>query len=191
MPALGDRSAKQSGRLRLAYLARISPGKNLITALDMLEGLEGEIAFDVHGPIEDRRYWARCEERMRRLPRNVTVRYRGAVPFGAASEVLARYDALLLPTLGENFGHVIVEALAAGCPPIVSNRTPWRDLEARRVGWDLPLEEPERFRAALAACVRMGADEHREWSEEARRYAQEVTTDPSALEATRRLFTDA
>jgi glycosyltransferase involved in cell wall biosynthesis len=185
----GDaRAPKKRGRLRLAFLSRVAPKKNLLGALELLDGLEGDVSLDVHGPIEDRAYWARCEARIARLPTNVSVRYRGPVPYGSASDVLAGYDALLLPTLGENFGHAIFEALAAGCPVVVSDTTPWRDLEARHVGWDISLDAPDRFRAVLGRLAAMGAEEHRSCSHAARDYAVEVSTDPVPVEANRRLF---
>ena len=53
---------------------------------------------------------------------------------------LFEYHFFILPTLGENFGHVFIEALAAGCPLIISNRTPWLELEKKGIGWDIPLE---------------------------------------------------
>jgi glycosyltransferase involved in cell wall biosynthesis len=46
---------------------------------------------------------------------------------------------MVLPTYNENFGYVILEALLAGCPVILSDQPPWRDLEARQVGWTIPL----------------------------------------------------
>ena len=51
-----------------------------------------------------------------------------------------RTTCMILPTLGENFGHVIVEAWTAGCPVLVSDRTPWRQLASHGVGWDVALD---------------------------------------------------
>jgi glycosyltransferase involved in cell wall biosynthesis len=87
--------------------------------------------------------------------------------------MLAQYDFLLLPTLGENFGYVILEALAAGCPVLISDESPWRNLQAAGVGWDMPLSEPERWRAALRECVEMEPQRYREMSERARCFVHE------------------
>jgi glycosyltransferase involved in cell wall biosynthesis len=78
----------------------------------------------------------------------------------------------LLPSRGENFGHVIAEALAAGCPTVISDRTPWRALRESRAGWDLPLDDLAGFHRAIETLVQMDANEHREWSDGARRYLQ-------------------
>lgn len=36
------------------------------------------------------------------------------------------YDLFVFPTLGENFGHVVIESLSAGTPVFMSNTTPWK-----------------------------------------------------------------
>ena len=64
------------------------------------------------------------------LPSNVRVAYGGVVAPDEVTAVLRRHHLFFLPTHSENFGHVIVEALAAGRPALVSDRTPWTDLEA-------------------------------------------------------------
>jgi len=180
---------KEIGHLRIAFFSRVAKKKNLLGALELLDGVDGEILFDLLGPIEDTDYWARCQARIAHLPPNITVRHCGTIPFGEASATLANYHALLLPTLGENFGHAIVEAFAAGCPVVISDTTPWRRLEAKRVGWDIPLSEPDRFQRVLRRLVSMNHDEHRRLSDAARAYAAELAADPETLEANRRLFT--
>lgn len=42
---------------------------------------------------------------------------------------------LVLPSLSENFGGVVVDALSRGVPAIASKATPWAELEAARCGW--------------------------------------------------------
>jgi glycosyltransferase involved in cell wall biosynthesis len=62
---------------------------------------------------------------------------------------LAGYDLFLLPTRGENFGHAIFDALEVGLPVLLSDQTPWRDLERIGAGWSLPLANPDRFAATI------------------------------------------
>jgi glycosyltransferase involved in cell wall biosynthesis len=88
---------------------------------------------------------------------------------------------LFLPSLGENFGHVIVEALSAGCPILISDRTPWRGLAERGVGWDLPLEDPAGFRGVIDACCVEEFEERRRRAELASAWAASLAPDESDL----------
>lgn len=179
---------KGMGELRIVFVSRVSPMKNLAGALRMLKGIVGGVAFSIYGPAEDQEYWAECKGLVGGLPENVRVEYMGEVAHQEIGPVFAEHDLFLFPTLGENYGHVICESLAAGCPVLISDRTPWRGLEEAGVGWDLPLEAPERWTEVLQRCVDMGEEEHWAMSERARAYARRRLQDPEALEANRRLF---
>ena len=101
---------------------------------------------------------------------------------------MREHDLFFLPTLGENFGHVILEALYAGCPVLISDQTPWRDLEEKGIGWDLALSKPEMFQDVLQRCVDMNNEEYVKWSERAWEYGLQVTKDDKVVEKNRRLF---
>ena len=182
---------KKPNHLRVLFLSRISRMKNLDGALTLLQGVPGEIHFSIFGPIEDAAYWRQCEALMAVLPPNITVEYGGAVKPESVGEVMAQHDLLLLPTRGEAFGHVIVEAMAAGCPVLISDRTRWRGLDAAGVGWDLSLDDPDSFRDVLRRCVAMDSADWRDLSEGAKKYASRSLNDPEARERNRALFRDA
>jgi glycosyltransferase involved in cell wall biosynthesis len=186
-PAPASR-AKQRGSLNIVFLSRISPMKNLDYAIAALRGVRGDVRFSIYGPIEDPEYWAACRRLAERLPENVTVEYRGIVEPEAVPEVLARHHLFFLPSRGESFGHAISEALAAGCPVLISDRTPWRDLEVRHAGWDLPLAEPARFGAVVEQCVAWSAADLEPWSAGASKLGSEVAQDPTLGEAYRAIF---
>jgi glycosyltransferase involved in cell wall biosynthesis len=180
--------SKLRGYLRVAFVGRVSPMKNLKGALEMLQGVEGELDLRIFGPIEDHAYWSRCREVIRALPANVSVTYQGEMEHARVGPTLESHDLLFLPTLGENYGHVILESLLAGCPVLISDRTPWRRLREAGVGWDLSLDEPEAFRAALQSCVEMDAEEHSELSHSARRFAVQQVRACRSAEDHRYLF---
>lgn len=179
---------KRPGELRLVFLSRIAPKKNLLGAVEMLADVPGRVHLDIWGPLEDAAYWQRCRACIERLPRNVTAEHRGLVVPEHVGATLAQYDALLFPTHGENYGHVIVEALSAACPVVVSDRTPWRDLQRNGVGWDLPLERPAEFRRALATLAAMDEASHSKLRGAAARLGREAALNPAAVDASRRLF---
>ncbi|HYR09580.1 MAG TPA: glycosyltransferase [Longimicrobium sp.] len=185
------RAPKEAGVLRAVFLSRISPKKNLLGTLEILAGVSGPVRLDVFGPVEDAAYWAACERRAASLPTNVTVRYRGALAHEEVGAALREQDLFFLPTLGENYGHVVQEALLAGCPVLLSDTTPWRGLAERGVGWDLPLDDTAGFRAVLEACVRMGAREHAAMSARARRMGMDEARAAEALADNLAVFREA
>lgn len=139
------KTIKKPGALRIVLPARISPMKNTLAAIRMVAKLKGEIELDLWGPLENTEYWPVCQQQIQLCPPNVKVHYRGEVEHEKLHALLQGYDLMLLPTLGENFGHSIIEALSAGLPVIISNRTPWKNLMAEGVGADLPLEDELEF----------------------------------------------
>ena len=179
---------KTRGCLKIIFLSRISRKKNLDGALEMLKGLNGDVQFNIYGPMEDKVYWAECQKIISSLPENIEVQYCGSVEHNKVSTVMSEHDIFLFPTLGENFGHVILEALCAGCPILISDQTPWRDLEEKGVGWDLPLDQPELFRKVLQRGVDMNDEEYVKWSERTRKYGLGVIKDDGVVEQNRRLF---
>lgn len=163
---------KKRGSLKIVFLSRISHMKNLHGALQILHGLDqGDIVFDIWGPIGDNSYWKVCGNLLRKLPGNIKATYRGAVSPELVHDVLCRYDVFFLPTLGENFGHVILEALGAGLPVIISDRTQWKNLTINYAGWDIPLDDIAQFTQVLSQCVNMDAEELDKWFVGAKNYA--------------------
>jgi len=104
--------------------------KNLRMAIDLIGSLAGEVSFDIYGPVDDENYGRECRDATSHVRPNVKVTWRGNVRPAEVTNTFARYEFFVLPTLGENFGHVILESLSAGCPVLLSDRTPWRRLEA-------------------------------------------------------------
>lgn len=184
----GQRSLKVPGSLSIAFVGRISPIKNLDFAISLLAKVQGSLTFNVHGPIEDRRYWETCLRNAASSSDGIRVVYAGPIGPDDLGAVLERHHVLFLPSLGESYSHAIVEALLAGVPVLISDRTPWHKLAERRAGWDIPLEEPDLFVATLQELVTMGDDEWRVWSEGARALGREAAESPEVDEAHHRMF---
>ncbi len=178
----------QGGALRIVFVSRISPVKNLLGALNILRGVKCPVIFDIFGPREDEAYWHSCQAAMALLPENVRANYLGSLAPFEVSKRLAEYDLFFLPTLGENFGHVIAEALSAGVPMLISDRTPWRDLETRELGWDIPLDQDARFVAGIEKCFYKSADAYDFWRARIRDWALRNIGNSGAIEQNRQLF---
>lgn len=174
--------------LRVLFLSRISPMKNLHFALRVIARIQEPVLFDIYGPVTDEAYWQRCRADIDALPGHVQVNYRGAVPPDQIRAIMSGHDLFFLPTLGENFGHVIAEALSAGTPVLIADTTPWRDLEAAGVGWDLRLDEEQSFLRSIEHCARLGAEEYETWRASIRRFAATRLNDPEVIKANRTLL---
>lgn len=177
--------------LRLVFLSRIAPIKNLDFALRALRRVSVPVDFEIYGPMRDPAFWARCEELVRALPPHVRARYHGPVENEHVPRVMAEHDLFLLPTRGENYGHVIREALTAGTPVLIADTTPWRGLEAAGAGWDLPLDDEAPFAARIEEFARLTPAQRALAGERARAYVGERMAAPALVEANRALFAAA
>ncbi|MDX9751814.1 MAG: glycosyltransferase family 4 protein, partial [Flavobacteriales bacterium] len=174
--------AKQRGELRLVSVARIAEEKNTLFAIERLKDLPGRVSFDLYGTVYHEAYWERCRQVIAALPPHITVQWHGQIDSDAVPQVLAGAHALFMPSVGENFGHTMLEALAVGRPIVISDRTPWKGLEAQHAGWDLPLEKPERFAEVLRSLVGMDDAAYRPWCAGAFALAARSLADPAARE---------
>lgn len=174
--------------LRIVFVSRISEKKNLLYALRVISKVSVPVVFDVYGPIEDEKYWGGCLKFAEVLPKNVNFSYRGVLTPSQVVEKLCRYDLFLFPTLGENFGHVVAEAFFAGLPVLISDATPWRDLEAQGVGWDIPLGQIDRFVESVEFCYRYPLDEFVCWRLKIRAWAVQNIGNGEAIQENLRLF---
>ena len=126
--------------MRVAFLSRICPKKNLLRAIEEIQKTKHPMHFTIYGPAEDEGYWQKCQRELQKLPKNVSWEYAGDVPTEEVQRTLAQNDVFFFPTLGENYGHVIFEALSVGCIPVISDQTPWHQIPVCGAGIELPLD---------------------------------------------------
>ena len=185
------RHSKSIETLHIVFLSRISRMKNLDYALSQLQRIKGTVRFHIYGPLEDKKYWLECQQIIKKLPDNITVEYMGTVKPNQVLNIFSQYHLFFLPTLGENFGHVILEALTVGCPVLISDRTAWKGLEKKGIGWDVPLEHPEQFQNILHQCSNMDEKTFSKLSHCAYTFAQKYLNDDTVIEQNRALFQNA
>jgi glycosyltransferase involved in cell wall biosynthesis len=152
-----NKAEKSADRISLFFLSRISPVKNLHFALECLRQLPDNIQADyfIYGNAEDAAYVRQCETIMRQFPATIRAEFKGEIPFNEVQEKISRHHCLFMPTLNENYGHSIVESLFSGCPAIISDQTPWTDLEEYGAGYSHSLSSHEPFIRAIAHFARM------------------------------------
>jgi glycosyltransferase involved in cell wall biosynthesis len=170
---------------KLVFISRITPKKNLLLALMALRHLSRPVDFDIYGPVEDPRYWSRCEYLIEQMPAHVNVRYRGPLPHKMVGATFNAYDFFVFPTLGENFGHVIAESLGASCPVICTDTTPWSAVLRSGGGIVLPEISYESILAALERVAALSAAERVECRKQAAgayRHWRAIPTEPHIFE---------
>lgn len=170
-----------SGRLRVVFLSRVTPMKNLDFALRVLARVHVPLNLDIYGVIDDEPYWRECRRAIDRLPANITVAYHGPIPHEEVAPKLRNHDLFFLPTRGENYGHVIHEALAAGVPVLISDRTPWRDLDEQGVGFVRSLDDPPAFADAIEQFAALDGPARRAMRRRAADYARRRATDDAIV----------
>lgn len=159
------------GTLRLAFISRISPMKNIDGLLRIVYKVSCQIDLSIFGPIEDLNYWQECQDLIAALPSNVTASYKNALQPETVSSVFSGYDLFAFPTHGENFGHVIFEALRAGTPVLVSERTPWTTDSFGAVTV-IPLSDTAAWVKQLHSVAEMSKEEKMQLHLAARTYAE-------------------
>ena len=103
-------------------------------------------------------------------------------------ETLEKEHVFLFTTIGENYSHVIQEALSAGCPCVISDQTPWQDLEENSAGKVLPLDDNSRFVQAIEIYANMTEQEFQIASYAAHDYAKRFSRESIETTGYRHLF---
>ncbi len=150
-PITPNKSTKTVNHLKLFYLSRVAKVKNLHYAIEILTSVPShyKVEYDIFGNSEETEYWNLCEELIAKLPPHISVNYKQELQFDKVQEVICNYHCLLLPTLNENYGHSIVEALLCGCPAIISDQTPWNDIHEVDAGYAIDLNDKQLFVDAI------------------------------------------
>lgn len=163
---------KEKNYLKVAFLSRISRKKNLVYVAHILQNIpvQYSINFSIYGPVENQEYWNECLIELDKVQNNVIWEYKGQVESNLVVDTFRGEHIFLFPTLGENYGHVIQEALSAGCPCILSNQTPWLDLQEYGVGKAISLDNMEDFVAEIIRYASMDNVEFQSASNKALNY---------------------
>ncbi|WP_434037655.1 glycosyltransferase family 4 protein [Formosa sp. 4Alg 33] len=189
---MGEYQEKEKSEkcLNIFFLSRIALKKNLLKSLEYLSHTSSEhtINFTIIGPIDESEYWTACENYIMTLPSHIIVNYLGAVPNYKLKDVLKAQHVLLLPTMHENFGHVIMESWQNGCPVIISDQTPWIDIKEQKTGVAIPLSDASEYVKVIDSFSDMDQDTFNTWSKSAYDFAKSFTQKPQLIINTKKLF---
>ena len=176
--------------MRLVYISRISPKKNLMAAIEYLHLVNKncKIEFSIIGTIEDKQYWNECKAKIATLPGNITCKYSGEMESNKIIPAFQQFHFSILPTFSENYGQVIPESFAGGTPVILSDRTPWQDLDERSAGWVIPFEDSARFVKTIEDCANMNQENYDRLQNGAYQYALALSNNPEMVARLKEMF---
>ena len=164
---------KQISQLNCVFISRIHPIKNLLYAINVVKSIAGRsILFDIYGPVEDEKYFQKCKEAASQANDHISINFKGPIVNSGIFSLLQNYHLFFLPTQGENFGHIIFEALTSGCVVLISNKTPWKGIEDNNAGWALPLTDNRMFADKLKQLCDMNEQAYNEKSKASYDYAR-------------------
>jgi glycosyltransferase involved in cell wall biosynthesis len=153
LPAVAAVPVFHAGAVRAVFVGRIVEHKGLSIALAALRDAEVPLSLQIYGAEEDPGYAAECRRIAASLPSHVEVTFRGVIGHDLVRGALSESDVLLMPTAGENFAHVIAEALSVSCAVMTTPWTPWTARLHRGAGIVVEERTPLAWSEALEALV--------------------------------------
>lgn len=139
------------GCLRITYLGRLHPIKgieNLLYACKLVDTQSEPWHLNIAGSGESD-YSDLLKSRVTELGLEARVNFLGEICGDRKEDLFANSDVLVAPSYVENFGMVVVEALAHEVPVIAGKGTPWEGLQTHGCGlW------VDNHAQSLAAAIR-------------------------------------
>lgn len=140
--------------LFLSTLHPIKGLEDLISAWDELRPSGWRMI--VAGPDEVG-YRSGLEAEVHRRNLDEVFTFSGSVFDAEKQQLFDAADLFILPSHGESFGRVVLEAMGAGLPVITTQATPWAIIDERACGWCVPVGSGP-LREALAQATSLAED---------------------------------
>lgn len=173
-----DRINREDGSKVLLFVSRVQRKKGLPVLIDAWAKLPIETTTGwkvrIVGPDQDN-HMAELAKQCERLGVIDSFSFVGPKYGTALDEEYRKADLFVLPTHSENFGSVVVEALAHRVPVICSQGAPWKELEEHCCGW-WPADSVEALSATLQNAMSRSRNELQLMGERGRRLVEEKYT---------------
>lgn len=149
----------------ILFLSRVNPIKGLEYLLDAWKAIpESERQnWQIHiaGNSDPKDYVKELEEKAAGLGITDSVKFVGPITGADKLEKYQNCDLFVLPTLNENFGNVVAEAMMCELPVITTKNAPWKVLEDYKCGWWIDLSVENLVNALKEA---MALSDEKRWN---------------------------
>jgi len=146
---------KTPNDIQLVFTGRMHPIKNLHILLQALQTVKGQITLNIIATREDEAYLNKCQQLTNELGKDIQVNWLLDLPHHQIKPYLQAAHFFVLLSEVESFGHAIFEALAVGCPVLISNQTPWKNLQEQKAGWELSISDSQTIKTTVQEIVDM------------------------------------
>jgi starch synthase len=156
--------------LKLLYAGTLTQRKGISYLLEAAKSWAGGKEVELHlvGGIQGS---GQAFEKRRHL-----VHYHPAVSQAEMFRLYTEFDALILPTLFEGFGLVLVEAMAAGLPVIATSHSMAPDIvEQDKNGWIIPIRDAASIQQAVQNLRNLNNESYAAMRQAARQSALRFT----------------
>lgn len=137
---------EKSDSLSIVFIGRIDPVKNLEM---LLQVLNEKINFPFNLTIAGEGDHAYVQKLKSRIPDRMNIVWAGNIDGEEKYKLLAKSDLCVLPSITENYGNVVIEALSQGTPSLISNHVGAKDfILEHHLGWVVELN-PDVWAKAL------------------------------------------
>jgi len=148
----GDPSPTSQKTLRIIYIGRLVDWKRVDLLISACRRLIGYVNFRVHivghGPL-----YGALQQQVQQMLLASYVQFHGWLPQATAADLLRNSDVLVLPSMRECGGAVVLEAMATGIPVIATKWGGPAEYIAPETGILIPPETPEQFVGELANAI--------------------------------------
>jgi glycosyltransferase involved in cell wall biosynthesis len=149
-----DHAPSGGDALRLLYVGQLVPRKGIVEFVQRLTTAAASLSRPIsltiagRGPQED-------ALRAIRRPAHFTLHFAGSVPYAELPALYGNADAFVMPSLADEWGLVVNEAMASGLPVLGSTGVQAvQEMVAPEIsGWSYDPEKPEEFDRSLRALL--------------------------------------
>ncbi len=186
--SISERKKELTSPFRILTVGRISPEKGYYEAIETFSNWKPQtsVHWEIVG-LEENSELVKSIRSMANENALIQITLHGHKNQEELTEFYENAHLFFLPTRGENYGHAIAEALSYGIPVVISDHTPWKNLEEANAGKASSLN-PIKLIEGLNFFLNLNPDEYQRWSIGATKYAKHHVNSPETLAQNKTLF---